>query len=165
MGQCQVARDLAALADAKNDRGNQQLLRISMDTRIESKARGDDACPDVRAVLDVEAAIGAKAPCLSGPDEVEMSKAPRRKRIADNRVDQPQVQLAGRLGLPAGMGKVFKDAGNFQSPVLDAVAACGHAQRAQGCRSARQLQRGLEKSLYLRRRRFARIGATAAREV
>src|ERR1035437_1912948 len=117
MGQRQVARDLAALAQAKNDRGNQKLLGIGMEARIESKARGDNARSDVRAVLDVEAAIGAKAPCHSGPGEVEMSKTPRRKRIAGDGVDQPQVQLAGRLGLPAWMSIVFQDAGNFQGPL------------------------------------------------
>jgi hypothetical protein len=90
-----------------------------MNARIESKARGDDAGPDVRAVLDVNAAIGAKAPCLSGPGEVKMGNAPRRKRIAGDGVDQAQVQFAHRLGLPAGMGKVIEDAGDFQGPVLD----------------------------------------------
>jgi len=55
-----LALNLAALAQAGNNRGNQQLLGVGMNARIESDAPGHDAGSDVSAVLDVNAAIEAK---------------------------------------------------------------------------------------------------------
>ena len=45
-----IAIDLAALAQAGDDRGDQQLFGIGMKMRIKPKAGGDDAGSDVRAV-------------------------------------------------------------------------------------------------------------------
>ncbi len=128
-----------------------------MNVRIQSKAGGDDACPDVRAVIDMHAAIDAEAACFAGAGEIQMGKALRRKRIAGDGINQAQVQFAHGLGLPAGMGKVIQRAGNFQGPVLDAAAAGGDAQGAQSCGVARQLQRGLDVSLNRRRLLLARL--------
>ena len=55
-----LALNLAALAQAGNNRGNQQLLGVGMNARIEPHAPGHDAGADVSAVLDVNAAVDAE---------------------------------------------------------------------------------------------------------
>ena len=162
--QREIAINLAALAQAKKNRCNQQLFGIGMNMRIETKAGGDDAGSDVSAVFDVNSPIGAEAACFSGPGEVQMGNAFRRIWIAGDGVNQAQVQLAHCFGLPAGMGKIIQGAGDFQSPVLVAAAAGGDAQGAQSYGVARQLQRALEIAMN-RRRCFARPGRSAACEI
>ena len=74
-----VAVDLAALAKAGDDGADHQLLRIRMNPRVERNAGGDDAGPDVRAVLDVDAPIDAEAARLSGAGEVQVRCAAFRR--------------------------------------------------------------------------------------
>jgi hypothetical protein len=160
-----LAIDLSALAKAGDDGADQQLFRVGMNARVEAHAGGDDAGPDVGAVLDVDTAIGAEASRLSGAGEVQAGYAFRRVGVAGDRVDQAHIQHARRPGLPAGMGKVAQRAGDFNRPVRDASAAGGDAQRLQGYSGVRQIERGLQKSMHLRRLRSARAGRGSTREI
>ena len=60
VNQRDLALDLAALAQASNNRCNQQLLWVGMNVRIQLEAGGDDAGSDVGAILDVHAAVDAE---------------------------------------------------------------------------------------------------------
>ena len=85
-----------------------------MDMRIQPDAGRDHTGSDVRAVFNVNAAIGAKFRGISGAVEVQMGDAFRRKGITEDRVKQLHVQFATDACPPAGMGIVFERAGDIQ---------------------------------------------------
>ena len=59
-----LALHLAALAEARDDGSDEQASWVGMHMRIQAEAGGDDAGSDVRAVLDMEVAIGTEFPAL-----------------------------------------------------------------------------------------------------
>ena len=114
--------DLAALAKARDDRCNQQLLCVGMDMRIQPHARCVNARLNVGAAIDMNGAIGAEFSRMARAIEVKMGNAFGRKGIAEDGVQDLHVQIAHGLGLPAGMGKVFECAGDFHGVVFGCVA-------------------------------------------
>ena len=113
------AFDLAALAEADDDGGDEQVRRVGVHMRVETNAGGDDAGPDVGAVVDVDVAIGAELARLPGAVEVEMRDAFRRKGIAEDRSSRRMSRSPTDPGLPAGMGEVLERAGD-----IEGVACC-----------------------------------------
>lgn len=137
MVQHDVAFQLAALAKAGHDGGDEQLLRVSVDMGVQPHAPGDHAGSNVIAVHYMNRAIGAEDSHLPGSGQIKAGNAARGKRIPEDRIEQCHVQVALCLGLPAGMGEVFK-----RSRDQEGMSVGREAQRAQiGC-SAQQVQRG-----------------------
>src|SRR5208282_2219585 len=89
-----------------------------MDMRVRANAGCIGAGSDVCAVIDMNTPIGAKFSCLTRAIQVKTRDAFGRKRIAEDGVEDLHIQLAGRLGPPAWMSKVFERAGEFHGVVL-----------------------------------------------
>src|ERR1035437_9416965 len=97
-----------------------------MNMRMKSDAGRDDAGSDVGTAIDVDAAIGAKNSCLSGPVEVQVGEALGGEGVAEDRVKQPHVQDTDGPGLPPGMSEVLERAGESEG-----VAVGSEPQGAQ----------------------------------
>ena len=61
MARARASLDLAALVQAGDDLRDEQLLGIGVDAGVERDARGGDALADVRATVNVHAAVDLEA--------------------------------------------------------------------------------------------------------
>ena len=161
-GKRNLALQLPALAEMRNDRRNQQLLWIGVNLRIQPDAGGDHAGSNVGAAVDVHAAVGAEFSRLARAGQVEMRYACWSKGIAEDRVQELHIQIARSRGLPAGMGKVVECAGDLHGMVLGSMGRGGDSQGTEIGRCSRQVQRGLEVPLDRPRRapRKVQIGGS-----
>ena len=89
-----------------------------MNVHIHLESRGVNAGSDETAVADAYAAVGVEVQAGAGGIEIEMGNALRRKRIAEDGIEQVQIELAQHPGLPAGVGKVFESACDFNGMPL-----------------------------------------------
>ena len=80
-----------------------------MDLRVQIDARGHDAGADVGATLHVHAAIDSKRGRPATGGEVEMGDALGRIRIADDRIEEPHVEIACGFGLPARVVEIVQN--------------------------------------------------------
>ena len=79
-----------------------------MDMRIQTNPCGNNAGSDIRAALDVDAAICAKSSILPRGAEIQVSDPIRSKGVSKHRVEQPHIKIAQDFGLPARMRKILQ---------------------------------------------------------
>jgi hypothetical protein len=102
-----------------------------VEARIHLKAGGYDASSNIRAIVNVQAAVDAEAARLAGSVQIQMGQALGREGVADHGIHQAQIQVAGGFCLPAGIGEAVQRAGDFQRALFDAAAARRDAQGTQ----------------------------------
>ena len=145
------ALQLPALAEARNDRGKDQMLRIGMDVRIQLHAPGLHVGIDVSSAVDVNHAVDAKLSGSTGAGQLQPSNALWRGGIAGDGFNQPHVQLAPGFALPAGMGKVIEHPGDFQSMIRSGGGYGCDPQGTEVDPIAHQIERGLHRPMHRRR--------------
>ena len=97
-----------------------------MDTRVQPHASRDHSGSYVRAAVHMDRTVAAESSAFPGSCQVQMGNALRCEVVSGDWVQQPHVQVADGLGLPAGPGKILEHAGDLQSVPV------GHQpQRAQ----------------------------------
>ena len=154
--------ELSALAQAGDDSGDEQLLAVGVDAGVERDARGGDARADIRTAVNVDAAIDLECGLLgrvflAGGDEIKASQTLGRIAIAGDGVEEPHIQIALHVRVPAGMRKVLEVSRDFKGMTRDAAPFGSDAQGAQKNMRVLQVERGLQGSVH--RQRVARHGA------
>ena len=123
--------DLAALAKASNDLGDEQLSAIGIDMRIEVYSRGVHVRAKVRATVYVDGAGNLKCGHNAARGEMETSDAVRRVGVAGNGIEEPHVEIAIDFRLPARMGEVIQRSRDLKHAILLPEAVCRELKAAQ----------------------------------
>ena len=99
-----------------------------MNARIQVDAAGLHAGVDVCGSICVHRAVNSELARSALPSQVDAGNAFGHKRVADDGIEQTQIEFTLRTRLPSWLAEVVECARNKQDVVRCAPGTCGESQ-------------------------------------